>query len=138
MRKLAVVIVIVVIGLAALTACSKKKKNGNTTACSSPPASIAAPGGLAAGFPKPDAVVYTGSSVAGPSTIVDGYATGTVTDLYNGYATDLGKAPYAITKKEHDAHDAEVTFARNGTTGQVKLGEACKDRVSVKVTVRPA
>jgi hypothetical protein len=126
------------LALLALSGCGKdESKEANTTTCSTPPPSIAAPASLAT-FPKPDAVVYTTASAAGPSTIVEGYAPGDITSVYDAYGEALAKPPYGITKKEHDAHDAEVAFSGNATTGQVRLGEACKDRVSVKVTLRPA
>jgi hypothetical protein len=120
----------------AVTACGKSDGAGSK-ACPSPPASIATPSGVPAGFPKPIGVVYTTSSIAGPSTIAEGYADSDLTTVYNSYASALGTAPYGVTKKEHDAHDAEVTFTGSGTTGQVRLGEACKGRTSLKVTIRP-
>jgi hypothetical protein len=131
-------IAIVLIGLAASTACSKKSESAGSRACASTPSSVATPTGLPSTFPKPSGVVYTSSTVAGPSTIVQAYADAALTDVFNSYASALGQAPYGVTKKEHDAHDAEVTFAGGGTTGQVKLGEACKGRTSVQITVRPA
>jgi hypothetical protein len=131
-------IALVLIGLAASTACSKKSGGAGSKACASPPPSIAAPSGLPSAFPAPSGVVYTSSMAAGPSTIVQAYADNALTDVFNSYASALGQAPYGVTKKEHDAHDAEVAFAGSGTTGQVKLGEACQGRTSIQITVRPA
>ncbi|MCU1463769.1 MAG: hypothetical protein JWO37_3844 [Acidimicrobiales bacterium] len=128
--------VTVAIAMVAVTACGKSEGAGSKT-CPSPPVSIAAPSGGLAGFPKPTGVVYTTSSNAGPSTIAEGYADADLTTVYNSYASALGTAPYGVTKKEHDAHDAEVTFTGSGSTGQVRLGEACKGRTSVKITIRP-
>jgi hypothetical protein len=130
-------LLLVMLGSVAFTACGKDEGTGGK-ACASPPASIAAPSGVPGDFPKPTGVVYSKAESAGPSTIVDGYADAELSSVYNSYASALGTAPYGVTKKEHDAHDAEVTFTGSGTTGQVRLGEACKGRTSVKVTVRPA
>ena len=132
------VVLVVILGMIAFTACGDSEGAGGKT-CASPPASIAAPSsGVPADFPKPTGVMYTHAQTAGPSTIVTGYADTDLTSVFNSYVSALGTAPYGLTKKEHDAHDAEVTFTGSGTTGQVRLGEACKGRTSVKVTVRPS
>jgi hypothetical protein len=107
-------------------------------ACSSPSSALTGATNLPAAFPTPSGVVLTETKAAGPSTVVTGYAEGDLDDVYESYKKALDKDPYSVTKSEHDAHDAEVNFTGGGTTGQVRLGEACKDRTSVQITARPA
>ena len=90
-----------------------------------------------ASFPVPTGVTMVNSTKNGPSTVVDGYTTLSLTNAYNSYKTELGKDPFSVTKSEKDAHDAEVNFESSETTGQVKLQESCKNRVSVAITSRP-
>ena len=105
--------------------------------CGPPPTS--APGGvtLPSAFPVPTGVTMVSSTKQGPSTVLAGYSTADLGDLYNGYKQALGNAPFSVTKSEKDAHDAEVNFESAESTGQVKLKEDCKDRTSVDITVRP-
>jgi hypothetical protein len=105
-------------------------------ACDSPPTSIATPSDLTS-FPLPEGVVYTGDEERGPSRVLTGYADGNLDTVYNRYRTAFGRDPYHVTKSEQDAHDAEVNFAGAKSTGQVRLGEECRDRTSVQLTVRP-
>ena len=137
MRRIGVLFVIALTYVGALAACSDEDEGAAGKTCAAAPAAIEAPSGVPGDFPKPTGVVYTKAETAGPSTKVEGYAKAALADVYNSYVAALGTAPYGVTKKEKDAHDAEVTFAGSGTTGQVRLGEECKDRASVKLTVRP-
>jgi hypothetical protein len=122
---------------AALSGCSKESDAKANRACGPAPASIT-PSGLPAGFPTPTGVTYTADKTTGPSHVISALGAGTVADLFNAYKTALGQAPYSVTKAEHDAHDAEVNFAGPGATGQVKLGEDCKNRSTETITIRPA
>jgi hypothetical protein len=123
---------------AAAAGCGGSDKEANGTACPAAPAMLAGDPGTPTGFPKPSAVDYTTTKKAGPSTIVTGYGAANVSELFEAYKTALGERPWAITKSEHDAHDAEVAFTGQQSTGQVTLGEACRGRSTVTVTIRPA
>ena len=105
--------------------------------CQQAPAALTGSTGLPGAFPKPDDVTYTATRAAGPSTIVEGYAEAELADVYDGYRDALGDDPYSVTKSEKEEHDAEVNFAGAQTTGQVRLGEECKGRTSVRITARP-
>jgi hypothetical protein len=116
----------------------EKEEATSVLTCSTPPADLTSgTGGLAAAFPKPAGVHYTESRPAGPSTIVEGYVAYELNSAYAAYQAVLDKAPYSVTKSEKDAHDAEVNFAGEKTTGQVKLTEECKGRTHVSITARP-
>ena len=78
-------------------------------------------------------MVFTQTGLQGPSTVVDGYAEKDLGDVYSAYKQVLAKDPYAVTKSERDPHDAEVNYSTAEGSGQVRLGEACKDRTSVRV-----
>ena len=118
-------------------ACGGGGDEGANKACGPPPS--AAPGGVAipSAFPTPTGVTLVSSTKNGPSTVVEGYTTNSLADTYASYKSELAKPPFSVTKSEKDAHDAEVNFESSETTGQVKLQEACKDRTSVTITVRP-
>jgi hypothetical protein len=130
---------VVALVLAAVAAgCGGSDKGANGTACPAAPAALAGDPGTPTGFPKPSAVNYTMTKKAGPSTIVTGYGAASVADLFNAYKAALGATPWAVTKSQHDAHDAEVAFTGQQSTGQVTLGEACRGRSAITVTIRPA
>ena len=105
--------------------------------CATAPAALSGVTNLPGRFPTPSGVVVTETRAAGPSTVVSGYAEDDLGDVYDSYKKALDTDPYSVTKSEHDAHDAEVNFKGESTTGQVRLGEACKGRTSVQITVRP-
>ena len=121
-----------------LVGCGDDKDSENASKdCGPPPTST--PGGitLPASFPVPTGVTMVSSAKQGPSTQLEGYSSAELADLYNDYKQSLNTAPFNVTKSEKDAHDAEVNFESAESTGQVKLQEACKDRTSVTITVRP-
>jgi hypothetical protein len=132
----AVAVALVLTALAA--GCGDGDKEANGAACPAAPAALAGEPGTPSSFPKPSAVNYTATKKAGPSTIVTGYGAANVSELFKAYEKALGETPWAVTKSEHDAHDAEVAFAGQQTTGQVKLGEACRGRSTITITIRPA
>jgi hypothetical protein len=140
MRRLVRVLLVLLVATVALAGCGKDEKDAaaGKAACPAAPAALTGPSGLPSGFPVPNGVVLAETKAAGPSTIVTGFAEKSLTDVFNGYKQALSSAPYSVTKSEHDAHDAEVAFAGSGTTGQVKLGEACAGRTSITITARPA
>jgi len=114
----------------------KDSENANKD-CGPPPTGT--PGGitLPSAFPVPSGVTMVSSVKQGPSTVLEGYSSAELDDVYNSYKQSLSNAPFTVTKSEKDEHDAEVNFESPESTGQVKLQEACKDRTSVTITVRP-
>jgi hypothetical protein len=95
---------------------------------------------LPAGFPKPDGVVYTEQTTAGPTEVVDGYYEGGLESAYDGYKDSFDAAGYDILFDEIEEHDAEVSYRGEGRSGQVALRDECEEegRISVHVTSRPA
>jgi len=133
-------IILVAFAATSAFACSQKEdadREAASKSCPALPAALAGAPGLPAGFPQPAGVTYTAATAAGPSQRVDGHASTSLTALYSSYTGGLATAPWQVTKKEKDDHDAEVNFAGAGVSGQVKLTDECKGRVSVAITVRP-
>jgi hypothetical protein len=116
-----------------------KDKEGLKKACdAAAPAMLGAPN-LPGSFPKAQGMVYTGVKTTGPTTVASGYINQTIGPAHDAYTTAVqGASGYAITKNEQDAADAEVNFTGAGNSGQVKLLQACKDRTTVTITIRPA
>ena len=121
------------------TACGdEKEKEAGGKACASPPAALSArPTLLPMRFPTPTGVTYTSQKRAGPAKIVSGYIDEDVAAAFDAYGKALSRAPYAVTKSEHEEVDAEVNFGGGGSTGQVKLVQGCKDRTTITITARP-
>ena len=99
-------------------------------------------GELPAGFPKPSGVTYTKSMQAGPSTIVDGYFTGTLRQAYSAYRQAVSGAPgYDVIFDEIEAADSEVAYIGGPPerSGVVALRANCEQpgRISVHITNRP-
>ena len=92
-------------------------------------------------FPRVAGVVYTKSTSAGRSTLVDGYYEGRLEDAYAKFKTRLRAAAYAVIFDEIEAADSEVAYSggERGTSGIVALRENCEQsgRISVHVTNRP-
>lgn len=88
-------------------------------------------------FPTPDGVTYTGSSTAGPSTIVTAYFDGDLDHAFTSYQDDFHSTGYDVTRSEQDVADAEVAFSGGNTTGEVKMVESCQGRVDLTITIRP-
>jgi hypothetical protein len=95
--------------------------------------------GLPEGFPKPDSVTFVKSEEAGPSQIVEGYAEGTLEDVYETWHDQFESSDFEITFDEREEHDAEISFDGGGESGQVKLADECgdEDRLYVRITSRP-
>jgi MFS family permease len=89
-------------------------------------------------FPQAAGVRYGLPEKAGPSTIVHGYRPGGIRDAHAAYLTALPKEGYTITREELDPADGQVDFAGHRTTGEVKLVQECRDRTTIRVTIRPA
>jgi hypothetical protein len=142
----------VVVALLATPACSSEEESGappppppttvtvqrSTVDCAGGPVE----GELPAGFPKPSAVTYTKSTQAGPSTIVDGYFTGTLRQAYSAYRRAVSGAPgYNVIFDEIEAADSEVAYIGGPPerSGVVALRDNCEQpgRISVHITNRP-
>jgi hypothetical protein len=99
-------------------------------------------GKLPAGFPTPSGVTYTKSMRAGPSTIVDGYFTGTLRQAYLAYRRAVsGARGYDVIFDEIEAADSEVAYIGGPPerSGVVALRDNCEQpgRISVHITNRP-
>ena len=109
-----------------------------TTPCPAAPRELAEAPALPTGFPSPSEVTYTRNLQAGPAQIISGYWQGDIDEAFEGYKNAFAESGYEITKEEQEDVDAEVNFAGQGVSGQVKLLQSCGDRTDVTVTVRPA
>ena len=99
--------------------------------------------GLPAEFPVPADVTLVAKTTAGPSTVVDGFATDSVDHLWGEWKDVLGQANYTILFDENEApDDAEISYssADESSTGQIALRNECGggDKIAVHVTDRPA
>jgi hypothetical protein len=95
--------------------------------------------GLPSGFPTPDSVTYVKSEETGPSQVVEGYANGSIEDVYKTWHDQFEESDFEITFDEREEHDAEISFEGGGESGQVKLADECgeEDRLYVRITSRP-
>ncbi|HEY2777930.1 MAG TPA: MFS transporter [Gaiellaceae bacterium] len=80
---------------------------------------------------------YTRRSLAGPTTVVDGFRGGIIRDANAAYRDALAAAGYTILRSEIDPADSEVVFRNSTTTGQVSMTQECKSRVRLRITIRP-
>jgi ABC-type phosphate transport system substrate-binding protein len=128
----------VAIGLTmALAACGAgATPNAAMSPCDSTPSPVASPS--LPSLPALDDVRFTTTTTAGPTTIVEGYSSADLQTVYDRMNAAFSQGGYSVTKNEKDAHDAEVNFSGNGTTGSVKLVDECLGRVSVSIKIRPA
>jgi len=127
---------------AALTGCGDPKEEdgeggNNAEACTSTPTPIASPTSLPGAFPNPVSVTYTSTETLGPTQVIKGYTSTEFEEAYKEYKEALATGGYSVTKSEKEEVDAEVNYAGNATTGQVKLEVDCRERTSVRITVRP-
>jgi hypothetical protein len=95
--------------------------------------------GIPADFPVPPNVTFVKSEDAGPSTIVEGYAEGDISDVYDAWHEAFDDTSYEISFDELEDHDAEISFVgTDDDTGQIKLEDECGEgKVYVRVTSRP-
>lgn len=131
-------IVLLVALVTLLAACGGSKGGAVTQACSAAPAAMPRQPQLPPGFPSPSEVTYTGEREIGPSQIVRGHWDGDIGAAFDGYKESFDGTDYSITKEEREDVDAEVNFAGQGVSGQIKLLESCKDRTDVTITIRPS
>lgn len=138
MKRVSAVAAALVLGLTAAGCGGEdEEKEAAGKACGPAPAAMQGQPDLPSGFPTPAGVTYTGSEKKGPSTVVTGYSDGDIEHPFESYKDAFPKAGYDVTKDEKEEVDAEVNFSGSGTDGQVKLVQECKDRTTVKITVRP-
>ena len=142
MKKVFVLLLLLTASLVGCASEAEKERDGeggnDAQACTSTPTPIASPTALPSTFPNPVSVTYTSTSTLGPTQVIQGYTSTEFADAFEEYKDAMGTGGYSVTKEEREEDDAEVNFAGNGTTGQVKLEVECKDRTSVRITVRPA
>ncbi|MFL5796723.1 MAG: hypothetical protein ACJ77A_02175 [Actinomycetota bacterium] len=137
----------VVVLLLVLTACGGGEKDkgesegGGTAACDGS-AIATAQLKIPKDFPTPDGVTFTDSNTEGPSRIAGGYFAGDLKDAHDQWKSAFETAGWTVLADELDEHDSEVNYqpADQSSTGQVKLGDDCKEsgRTAVDVTDRPA
>jgi hypothetical protein len=88
-------------------------------------------------FPLPDGVTLTGSTEAGPSTIIEGFFQADLAEAFAQYKQAFESAGYDVVKDEQEEKDAEVFFAGGGTTGQVNMIAECEGGTKLRITIRP-
>lgn len=93
---------------------------------------------LPQGFPLPGEVTLTGSTKAGPSTIITGYFQASLEEAFPEYKDAFDQAGWDVTKDEKDANDAEVGFAHGNINGEVAMFGECTERTQLKITIRPS
>jgi hypothetical protein len=98
--------------------------------------------GLLTDFPVPADVTFVEQSTAGPSNVVDGFATDDVDHLWGEWKDVLEQAKYSILFAENEApDDAEISYESpdKSSTGQIALRNECGggDKIAVHVTDRP-
>lgn len=135
----------------ALAACGGEKDEGKDSdadagSTASPLATCTGPAiattGLPADFPVPSGVTFTATATAGPSTLVDGFATGDVESVYNEWKQAFDQAKYTLTSTDFEApNDAELNFASadGKTSGQVAMRNQCggNGTIAIHVVDRP-
>ena len=151
MRK---VIGIALMAILALAACSSKGTSSSsseppsgeseesgapTNPCPSLPAALTTTPKLPAMFPSPSLAVYTNTSKAGPSTIINVTFKDDLPGAYDAYKSAFESAAgYTLTKAEHDPRDAELDWSGHATTGEVKMDWPCLGQTGIDITIRPA
>jgi hypothetical protein len=108
------------------------------TACKKP--ATAKSTGLPAAFPVPGELTVTEVRKDGPTVVVDGYWTSGLDEAYKEWQEQLERAGYQVLFKEHEEHDAEISYRGSGKTGQIALRDDCTEgeTTRVHITNRPA
>jgi hypothetical protein len=110
-----------------------------TNACPSLPPALSSTPKLPPNFPSPSLAVYTATSKAGPSTIVNVTFKDDLPGAYDAYKSAFqAAAGYTLTKAEHDPRDAELDWSGGNTTGEVKMDWPCLGQTGIDITIRPA
>ena len=97
------------------------------------------PTGLAAEFPVPGEVTFTAVRKDGPTNVLDGYWASGLDEAYEEYKDQVEGAGYKVLFNEKEEHDAEISYAGSGKTGQIALRDDCTeaDTTRVHITARP-
>jgi hypothetical protein len=104
-RHLLAVVAVLVAMTLALAACGGEKDEGKDGdadggSTASPLATCSGPAvaktGLPADFPVPSGVTFTKTGTAGPSVIVEGFASGDVANVYNAWKAAFATAMYTL------------------------------------------
>ena len=95
---------------------------------------------LPAGFPSIEGITFVDSEQNGPTTVVDGYASRGLDDVYDNVNSGFESAGYTVLSHEKEEDDAEVEYRTkdDSNEGQVALRSCDEDKTSVHITVRPA
>ena len=115
-----------------------RAQGDRTTPCGPAERELKRPPTLPEGFPNPSQVTYTKAEKAGPSDIIEGYFNGELSTAFSVYRSAFEGSGYDVIKDEQEAQDAEVFFAGQGRSGQVRLDEECEGRANVTITIRPS
>jgi ABC-type glycerol-3-phosphate transport system substrate-binding protein len=135
-------VALVLMSVLVFAACGGDKKDeeassGDRPQCSEASAAADVPD-LPADFPLPGEVTLTGSTTAGPSTIIEGYFQADIEEAFPEYKDAFVNAGWDITKDEKEADDAEIFFAHGNTNGQVNMFGECQGRTKLRITIRPS
>jgi hypothetical protein len=116
----------------------KQASSATKAVCTAP--ALSSTTKLPANWPQVSSATYTKESTDGPTDVVEGYFSGSVSDGHAAYKQALGTNGYTVTHDELDEHDSEVNWKGHGRSGQVALREQCgeNDKIYVKITNRPA
>ena len=150
-RHLLAIVAVLVAMTLALAACGGEKDEGKDGdadggSTASPLATCSGPAipktGLPADFPVPSGVTFTKTATAGPSVIVDGFASGDVANVYKVWKAAVATAKYTLTHTDFEApNDAELNFASadGKTNGQVAMRNDCggNGTIAIHVVDRP-
>jgi hypothetical protein len=95
--------------------------------------------GFPAGFPRPGELTITAAHRDGPTRVVEGYWTSGLDEAYNEYKDQVEEAGYKVLFTEKEEHDAEISYAGDGRSGQIALRDDCSesDTTRVHITSRP-
>jgi len=116
----------------------EEEQGAPTEACPTASPALSTAPTLPAKFPSPSETTYTGSSKAGPSTIVEAYFGDDLDGAFSTYESAFQDAGYTLTKSEQDPRDAELDWSGGNTTGEVKMDWPCKGRTELTITIRPS
>lgn len=137
-------LVALLVGLFLFAACGGDDKktteaggNGGRGECSDAAPAADIPD-LPADFPVPGEVVLTGSTEAGPSTIIEGYFQADLEEAFPEYRDAFDAAGWDVVKDEQEENDAEVFFAHGDVNGQVNMFGECDGRTKLRITIRPS
>jgi hypothetical protein len=94
---------------------------------------------LPEGWPDMGEVTFTTQSTQGPTEVVEGYFDGDVQAAHDDFKRELESAGFKILFDEVEENDSEVSWEKEGRSGQVAIRNECddNDKMYIKVTNRP-